>query len=256
MHGLFSGLCVCRLYERNIHIYIYVYIHGLLTPVSFKQAHNRDLNTAKSIMNVYKYSTSAVTCTLVGLTNISAPYHIQGIGMFQKQHSTNVTFKPRLHKAPAGNRCYNTGRGESSLFLAFAFSRQTEPVQSLLLRRFGIKSRTKTQHILTANHHGDAGIFLKKQKRDGERCSAASVAACKAVCFHPFSWLLLDKCCPEYHYQPKRPAEHREVRLAGQIKSDFRWVRGEMKSLAAQQINNGPPVNCWRCLKQLFALCD
>ena len=43
------------------------------------------------------------------------------------------------------------------------FSSDTEPVQSLLLRRFGIKSRTKTQHILTANHHGDADIFLKKQ---------------------------------------------------------------------------------------------
>lgn len=63
-------------------------------------------------------------------------------------------------------------------FLCF-FSSDTEPVQSLLLRRFGIKSRTKTQRILTANHRGDADIFLKKQKGDVRNESAAvAVAAC------------------------------------------------------------------------------
>ncbi len=85
--------------------------------------------------------------------------------MFQKQQPQNVKTKPRLHKAPAGNQChYNSeGWGPTLPFLCF-FPSDTEPVQSLLLRRFGIKSRTKTQHILTANHHGDADIFLKKQK--------------------------------------------------------------------------------------------
>lgn len=56
-----------------------------------------------------------------------------------------------------------TVRDEGPLFLAF-FPSETEPVQWLLLRRFGIKSRTKTQHILTANHGGDADIFLKGAK--------------------------------------------------------------------------------------------
>lgn len=65
-----------------------------------------------------------------------------------------------------------TARDEGPIFLSFCFAfffffRQTQkPVQSSLLRRFGFKSRTKTQHILTANHHGDADIFLKK---DGEK---------------------------------------------------------------------------------------
>lgn len=118
-------------------------------------------------------------CELLGLTNNSMPYYIKEIGMFQKQHSRNVKTKLQLHKAPAGNQWhYNSERWGATLpFLCFFH--QTQSVQSLLLRRFGIKSRTKTQHVLTANHHSDADIFLKKQKGDGaewQRCSSGRPA--------------------------------------------------------------------------------
>lgn len=56
----------------------------------------------------------------------------------------------------------------------------TQPVQSLLLRRFGIKSRTKTQHILTANHRAKADIFLKEAERgrDAGGATDGAAAAC------------------------------------------------------------------------------
>lgn len=95
-----------------------------------------------------------------------------------------------------GNRATITVRNEGPLFFSFAFfPSDSEPVQSLLLRRFGIKSRTKMQHTLTANHRGDADIFLRS-KREMLLWPPAK------LCISSRSPSWLDKGCHEYHYEP------------------------------------------------------
>lgn len=87
--------------------------------------------------------------------------------MFQKQHSQNVKSNRSFEWLLLGNSAAIIMRDEGSLFL---FSTLLHRRQSLCschyLGRYSIKSRTKTQHILTANHRADVDIFPKRKKGD------------------------------------------------------------------------------------------
>lgn len=127
---------------------------------------NMDFNTPKSIINVHTCCLS-LPCRhelhISSWASRTTACHIKSKRLTCFRNNIQEMSKPNrsIIKLLLGTSASVTGRDEGPLYSFAFFSSDTESVQSLLLRRFGIKSRTKMQHILTANHHGDADIFLK-----------------------------------------------------------------------------------------------
>lgn len=166
MIGLLCGLCV-----NNVENAVFLQIVCLHMFISNRQTgisvHNKINNECTHILHT-SYSCALYISSWAWRTTVR---HITSRRLACFRNNVHKMSKPncsfiRLLLRTSGTR---TVRDEDPLFLSFTFfPSDTESVQSLLLRRFGIKSRTKTQHILTANHHSDADIFLKEQKGHGE----------------------------------------------------------------------------------------
>lgn len=109
---------------------------------------------------------------LLGLTKIAC--HIKSMRLACFRNNIHKMSKPNcgIIRLLLGTSVVSN---KGPLFPSLPFFVRHRVVQSLLLRRFGTKSRTKMRHILTANHRGDADIFLKKQMGDD---NGAAVATC------------------------------------------------------------------------------